>query len=180
MPEQQRTESFNVNAERRVGEYGNMDRRTANSMYKVYVEWFKKDGKQKRMLSFKEWVNWAKHKGYMHSADARPTTTTPAPTPTTNTSTRTPIAPTTPRIVVSTTPSSSGQSQTTQTPTEQKSTSTSSGGGGGGGGSSSPKPSDPTKDLTTVSKTGRYIAWGLLIATAIGLGYAFLGDKKTG
>ena len=175
MGQQYDNELLGVNAEQHMGQYGNVSRASANTLYKKYVSWMGDTNPKEKVLSFKEWMNWAKTKGGIFSATGRATTTPVAP-PTTNTSTR-PTTTSTPKIVVSTTPSSSGGGNSSTT--APKTTPPSGGSSGGGGGGGGPQPEDPTKNLTQVSKTGRYIAWGILIAVGLGLGYAFLGDKKT-
>lgn len=46
---------------------GNGGTESATKLYKKYVAWFEKKGKGK-LLSFKDWLVWAKQKGYV-SAD---------------------------------------------------------------------------------------------------------------
>ena len=164
--------------------YGNVNRATANSMYKSYVGWFQKTyGNQNKPLSFKEWMNWAKNRGMLNATGttstrtATRTSTTTSPTPTLNP----------PPIVRNPIPVSSGQgggqtstSTTTTTSGGGGSGSGSGSGSGGGGGGPMPeqKPDENLKDLTKVNKTGRNIAIAIFVFSAIGLVMAFTGDKQ--
>lgn len=59
-----------INSNKQMGHYGVVGRQNANTLYKRYVSWMKENRLGVIPMKFKDWAEWAKHKGIIKNFNA--------------------------------------------------------------------------------------------------------------